>query len=298
MPLNGSAKCDASWAPITRLAHWAEPARTSRSPPFRWVGYEGDAGHGCGNHLHLSWEHAPAPLFQLAEWVEVFPVGAGHARTARSRRSASGARAQPKPPAGGADRRHLATASDRRRLRARRLSTPAPAGIDASIGCGRPMRRRCADRSIAALAVALPRGAGCGGAERHDAGRLPRRAERLPRRPRRRAGEVRLGGETPISDCLAENQKAGDLATVGTAMVDRGDQAQRRSAGRAGRRRQPPARLPARRAQRGADGTEGIHAELIRRLAAAARYSPDNRPLPPAFLRTYRRATTPATTHG
>ena len=41
-------------------------------------------------------------------------------------------------------------------------------------------------------------------------------------------------------------------------------------------------------AQRGADGTEGIHDELIRRLSAAARYSPDNRPLPAAFLRTYR----------
>jgi hypothetical protein len=44
-------------------------------PPFRWVGYEGDAGHGCGNHLHLSWNHAVAPQFQLAEWVEVFPAG-------------------------------------------------------------------------------------------------------------------------------------------------------------------------------------------------------------------------------
>ena len=32
-------------------------------------------------------------------------------------------------------------------------------------------------------------------------------------------GEVRLDGETPIGDCLAENQKGGDLATVGTAMV-------------------------------------------------------------------------------
>ncbi|HXS46126.1 MAG TPA: hypothetical protein VN756_01535, partial [Solirubrobacterales bacterium] len=41
-------------------------------------------------------------------------------------------------------------------------------------------------------------------------------------------------------------------------------------------------------AQSGADGTDGIHAELIRRLSAAARYSPDNRPLSPRFLRTYR----------
>ena len=32
-------------------------------------------------------------------------------------------------------------------------------------------------------------------------------------------GEVRLEGETPISDCLARNQTAGDLAQVGEAMV-------------------------------------------------------------------------------
>jgi hypothetical protein len=78
VPLNGApGKCDASWAAITRLALWAEPLQNKPRPPFRWVGYDGDAGHGCGNHLHLSWEHAPAPMFQLAEWVEVFPVSHG-----------------------------------------------------------------------------------------------------------------------------------------------------------------------------------------------------------------------------
>jgi hypothetical protein len=76
VPLNGTpGKCDSSWAAVTRLAHWAEPLQNKPRPPFRWVGYDGDAGHGCGNHLHLSWEHAPAPMFQLAEWVQVFPVG-------------------------------------------------------------------------------------------------------------------------------------------------------------------------------------------------------------------------------
>jgi hypothetical protein len=74
VPANGDGKCDSTWAPITRLAKWAEPVQNRPRPPFRWVGYEGDAGHGCGNHLHLSWNHAPAPRFQLAEWVEVFPV--------------------------------------------------------------------------------------------------------------------------------------------------------------------------------------------------------------------------------
>jgi hypothetical protein len=76
VPLEGGAKCDAHWRPITRLAHWAEPVQNRPRAPFRWVGYDGDAGHGCGNHLHLSWEHAAAPMFELAEWVEVFPVRA------------------------------------------------------------------------------------------------------------------------------------------------------------------------------------------------------------------------------
>jgi hypothetical protein len=91
VPLNGSGRCDASWAPITRLAHWAEPVQNRPRAPFRWVGYDGDAGHGCGNHLHLSWEHAIAPMFQLAEWVEVFPAG----------RQGVGGQQQPTPPPSG-----------------------------------------------------------------------------------------------------------------------------------------------------------------------------------------------------
>jgi hypothetical protein len=73
--LEGEGGCDAHWAPITRLALWAEPRQNFPILPFRWVGYDGDAGHGCGDHLHLSWNHAPAPRSELAEWVEVFPVG-------------------------------------------------------------------------------------------------------------------------------------------------------------------------------------------------------------------------------
>ncbi|UTI66140.1 lytic transglycosylase domain-containing protein [Paraconexibacter antarcticus] len=50
-----------SWDDIDALAHWAEPIQNRPRPPFRWVGYDGDPGHGRGNHLHLSWRHAPAP---------------------------------------------------------------------------------------------------------------------------------------------------------------------------------------------------------------------------------------------
>ena len=43
-------------------------------------------------------------------------------------------------------------------------------------------------------------------------------------------------------------------------------------------------------AQRGADGTEGIHAELLRRLTVAARYAPGREPLSARLpQRAYRR---------
>jgi len=76
VPLEASSRCDENWTGITNLALWAEPTQNHPVQPFRWVGYEGDAGHGCGHHLHLSWNHALAPQFSLAEWVEVFPVSA------------------------------------------------------------------------------------------------------------------------------------------------------------------------------------------------------------------------------
>ncbi|HET7053353.1 MAG TPA: hypothetical protein VFI09_05490 [Solirubrobacterales bacterium] len=97
-----SSKCDANWRGITRLAHWAEPVQNRPRAPFRWVGYDGDAGHGCGNHLHLSWNHAPAPQFQLAEWVEVFPVTASEA----ARKPAQPRAAASRGPAGGVSVTH------------------------------------------------------------------------------------------------------------------------------------------------------------------------------------------------
>lgn len=101
-------------------------------------------------------------------------------------------------------------------------------------------------------------------------------------------GEVKLGGETPISDCLAENQKGGDLATVGTAMVAAATKLNSEARAEPGGAANLRLGYLLGAAEHGAEQTEGIHADLLRRLAAAARYSPDNRPLPPSFLRTYR----------
>jgi len=102
VPLNGDGKCDAAWAPITRLALWAEPVQNQPRLPFRWVGYDGDAGHGCGNHLHLSWNHSPAPEYTLAEWVEVFPVNASGIKPSAAGKKKSAPKPPPPPgPSGG-----------------------------------------------------------------------------------------------------------------------------------------------------------------------------------------------------
>jgi hypothetical protein len=99
--------------------------------------------------------------------------------------------------------------------------------------------------------------------------------------------DVRLAGEVPISDCLAENQKAGDLATVGTATVEAATKLN--SEGRS----DPGGAAPLRAgylvgaAERGAERTSGIHTDLMRRLHAAALYSPGGSPLPRAFRRAY-----------
>jgi hypothetical protein len=58
-----------SWADIDKLAAWAEPRQNQPISPFRWVGYDGDAGHGRGHHLHLSWEHSATRAGKPAESV-------------------------------------------------------------------------------------------------------------------------------------------------------------------------------------------------------------------------------------
>ena len=99
---------------------------------------------------------------------------------------------------------------------------------------------------------------------------------------------MKLAGGVPISDCLAQNQQAGDLATVGNAML------RTATALNAEARAEPGGAANLRlgyligAGQRGAEGTDGIHAELIRRLTAAATYSPGKQVLGKDFERAYR----------
>jgi hypothetical protein len=101
-------------------------------------------------------------------------------------------------------------------------------------------------------------------------------------------GVVELGGTTPISACLAENQSGGDLAEVGAAMLSAATELNGAAREEPGGAANVQLGYLLGAAQRGADESEGIHDELVRRLAAAARYSPDDRPLPPAFYQAYR----------
>jgi hypothetical protein len=102
VPLNGDGKCDSTWAAVTRLALWAEPVQNKPRLPFRWVGYDGDAGHGCGNHLHISWNHATAPEYTLAQWVEVFPVSFSGIKPSTQDKKQSAPKPPPPPgPSGG-----------------------------------------------------------------------------------------------------------------------------------------------------------------------------------------------------
>jgi len=105
VPLVPSSRCDAKWAAVSRLARWAEPRPNRPRAPFRWVGYDGDSGHGCGHHLHLSWNHAPAREYSSAAWVELLsPEGAEEPAPApkqrKPKRVKKTVKVKPKAPAG------------------------------------------------------------------------------------------------------------------------------------------------------------------------------------------------------
>lgn len=101
-------------------------------------------------------------------------------------------------------------------------------------------------------------------------------------------GDVLLGGETPISDCLAENQQAGELAQVGEAMVAVATKLNSEARAQPGGQANLELGYLLGAAQRGAESSEGIHSDLVRRLTVAARYAPGKQPLPPKFMSTYR----------
>jgi hypothetical protein len=61
---------NSGWNKVDKLADLAEPRQNRPILPWRWVGYDGDAGHGRGHHLHLSWAHSDNTTpGKPAKWV-------------------------------------------------------------------------------------------------------------------------------------------------------------------------------------------------------------------------------------
>jgi hypothetical protein len=159
------------------------------------------------------------------------------------------------------------------------------------------MRRISCSMLLLALAAAFA--TGCGSADEHStpaaclSGGKPyfTALEKAP-------GAVRLDGDVPISGCLAQNQSAGDLATVGDTLVKVTTELNARA-------RRDPGGPPTVQlgylvgaVDRGASDTHGIHAELQRRIEAAALYGPAGKPPPPPFDQTYRKGYAAGRTDG
>jgi hypothetical protein len=88
-----------TWNKIDKLAAWAEPKQGSPRTPFRWVGYDGDAGHGRGHHLHLSWGHSEVKPGRSARTV--YTVRCPGSSTTTTPPKPPEPEPEPQPPAGG-----------------------------------------------------------------------------------------------------------------------------------------------------------------------------------------------------
>jgi hypothetical protein len=102
-------------------------------------------------------------------------------------------------------------------------------------------------------------------------------------------GQVRLTGDVPISDCLVRNQSTGELTDLGTTLLSVATSLNERA-------RQDPGGAPTVELgylvgaiTRGTGDTQGIHAELQRRIEAAALYSPAGKPPPEPFDHAYQK---------
>jgi hypothetical protein len=138
------------------------------------------------------------------------------------------------------------------------------------------------------LAVLALVGVGCGGQDDSTPVACLEGAAAYEKALRSAPGEVLLQGETPISDCLASNQQAGDLAQVGEAMVETATGLNSRARQEDGGKAAVQLGYLLGAAERGAESSEGIHSDLVRRLTVAARYAPDKEPLSQQFLSAYR----------
>jgi hypothetical protein len=99
--------------------------------------------------------------------------------------------------------------------------------------------------------------------------------------------EVVVAGAEPISECLAQNQDPGDLSAVGEALIGAATALNAEAREEPGGKANLELGYLVGAAEAGAADTEGIHSNLLRRLAVAARFAPTGQPLTKQFLATY-----------
>jgi len=130
--------------------------------------------------------------------------------------------------------------------------------------------------------------AGCGSADESTPIACLEGAGAYERALKAAPDEVLLGDETLISECLTRNQSGGDISRVGEAAIETATRLNAEA------REEPEGEAATQlgyllgAVERGSEESEGIHADLVRRLTVAARYAPGRQPLPPAFYRGYR----------
>ncbi|HEY1853821.1 MAG TPA: hypothetical protein VGG40_04475 [Solirubrobacterales bacterium] len=139
--------------------------------------------------------------------------------------------------------------------------------------------------AAAALAFLL---AACGGSEPSTPSACFEGAATYEQALEAAPDEVLLAGETPISDCFAENQGAGDLAQVGETLIETATRLDAEAREEPGGKANVELGYLLGAASAGAEDTQGIHENLLRRLEVTARYAPGGQTLPPAFARAYR----------
>jgi len=111
-------------------------------------------------------------------------------------------------------------------------------------------------------------------------------------------GEVILAGETPISGCLLNDAEEGEVADLGEAALAAATKLSAQARAEPG----GPAALQLGyllgAIARGSAQTEGVHAELLRRLTVAARFAPEGAPLSQRFLAAYEKGFAAGRDHG
>ena len=141
--------------------------------------------------------------------------------------------------------------------------------------------------AVTAFLIALALAVGCGSADDSTPVACLEGPDAYERALAAAPDEVLLEGETLISECLARNQSSGDLTRIGEALIETATALNAEARAEPGGDANLQLGYLLGAVERGAEESEGIHSDLVRRLVVAARYVPGKQASPPGFLPTY-----------